>query len=510
MTPPKNSPFPPSSRVAAYLRDSGGDAQDLSVPQQERAVWEWCEDRQLTLSHVFKDAGTPGSSTVGREGFLAMMDYFRSRRAPEKGLVIWSYARFSRSIDDAQYYLADLRRRGVSIHSMTDQIPEGTVGKLIEAVYVWKNQDFLETLSREVKRGQHDLMKNRGALGGTPPRGFMRVPIELGKRRDGSPHIVHRWVPDPALVDTIRQAFEMKAAGASVRQIHETTRLYRSIGCYDTFFSNRLYIGEMVFGDTVVPDYVEPIVDQLTWNAVQDRRSGARARVKTTRQHPRRVNSRWLLSGLAYCGLCDAPLNSSSVPSRTGNAHDYYACSREQRHAGCGAKKIPKDYLESLVIDKLKEYLADPSVVEAVRATMARNAVENSAELEDQARQVSQRLGGVRLRMTNILKAIEQAPASEALTGRLLALEGEERDLQRQLRSLEIRKKSAHEVDDDHLMERILALVTDVNGIGMEDVRPILGGFIAKVTACRTEKLVTGQVEFWETPRVELVNDEFL
>lgn len=508
--PKDNFPFPPGARVAAYLRDSGGDDQDLSVAQQERAVWEWCEDRQLILKHVFKDIGAPGSSVIGREGFHQMMDYFRGRNVPEKGLVIWSFARFSRSIDDAQFYLADLRRRGCQIHSMTDTIPEGTVGKLIEAVYIWKNQDFLETLSKEVKRGQHDLMKDRGALGGTPPRGFIREPLELGKRRDGSPHIVHRWVPDPAMLDTIRLAFEMKAAGATIRQIHETTHLYKSISCYDTFFSNRLYIGEMVFGETVILDYVEPIIDALTWNAVQERKRASTKRVNSRMQHPRRVNSRWLLSGLAYCGLCDAPLNSSSVPSRTGQAHDYYACSREQRGAGCTAKKIPKLLLEKTVMDYLREHVSSPEVTAEIRAMMRREAQENAAGIEDQIRQVNHRLGSARHRITNILNAIEQAQGSEALLSRLAALESEERDLVRQAKSLEIRRQSARETNEGDLLRRINRLLDDVNEMPVEDIKPLIGGFISKVTVARVEKTIQGTVLFYEVPKFELVNDEFL
>ncbi|NMB58622.1 MAG: hypothetical protein GYA12_05590 [Chloroflexi bacterium] len=59
-------------------------------------------------------------------------------------------------------------------------------------------------------------------------------------------------------------------------------------------------------------------------------------------------------------------------------------------------------------------------------------------------------------------------------------------------------------------MERILALVGDVDQIPVDDIRPILGGFIGKVTACREDKVVKGQIQFWEAPRVELVNNEFL
>ena len=511
MTPTK-SPFPPSSRVAAYLRDSGGDTQELSVPQQERAVWEWCEDHKLVLTRVFKDAGIPGSSVVGRDGFQSMLDHFRAGSVPEKGLVIWSYARFSRSIDDAQYYLADLRRRKVIIHSMTDQIPEGTVGKLIEAAVIWKNQDFLENLSREVKRGQHDLVKLSGALGGKVPRGFTRERVDLGKRRDGSPHIVHRWVPDPAFTGLIRTAFEMKAAGATVRQIHAATHLYSSVDSYDNFFRNRIYIGELKFADLLIEDYVEPIVDADTWRAVQDRIDISRhkfAQRNDPLRHPRRVNSRWLLSGLAYCGLCDAALVSvSSIHS--GKTFDYYKCSNVQHNNGCTAKIIHKSVLEKSVIDYLKNYITTPDVVDAINMTMRRSREENLAGIDEQILQINQRLGNVRLRITNITNAIEQASGSESLVNRLVSLEGEERDLERQVKSLRVRKSSIDLAYIDGLFPRMNQLLEEVDKMPPEMVKPLLGGFISKVSVVREDRTIKGKIDFYEIPKVNLLNDEFL
>ena len=61
-------PFPAGSHVNAYLRDSGGDEQDLSVPQQEAVIREFCEQNSLVLVHLFKDEARQGGSTVGREG----------------------------------------------------------------------------------------------------------------------------------------------------------------------------------------------------------------------------------------------------------------------------------------------------------------------------------------------------------------------------------------------------------------------------------------------------------
>ena len=186
-----------------------------------------------------------------------MMHHFRDG-APEAGLVIWSYSRFARDFDDAQFYRADIRRRGYLFHSLNDEVPDGPMGRLFEAVIDWKNEQFLEDLSRDVKRGLSDLVRTHGALPGTPPRGFKREPVQIGARRDGRPHIVHRWVPDPELVPMVQQAFALRAAGASLNEIHQTTALYNSLNSYTTFFSNRLYIGILEFGDLTIENYCEP------------------------------------------------------------------------------------------------------------------------------------------------------------------------------------------------------------------------------------------------------------
>jgi DNA invertase Pin-like site-specific DNA recombinase len=122
-------PFSPGQSVVFYARDSGGDAQELSVPQQLAAFHAYCAASGLVPGPIFQDIARPGSSTIGRDGFHAMMDHFR-RSAPEAGLVIWSYSRFARDFDDAAFHRADLRRRGYILHSLTDNIPDGHLGRL--------------------------------------------------------------------------------------------------------------------------------------------------------------------------------------------------------------------------------------------------------------------------------------------------------------------------------------------------------------------------------------------
>lgn len=203
--PKDNIPFSPGARVSGYFRDSGGDEQDLSVSRQLAEFRRWLEEHGLVEGAIFTDAARPGSSVVGREAFQRMLRHFRSG-APEAGLVIWRSNRFGRNVEDSQFYKADLRRQGYLVYSLTDKIPPDRYGKLIEFVLDWKDEEFLQALGEDVKSGLRHIVETYGAVPGTPPHGFLREPVKVGLRRDGRPHLLHRWVPDQTLAPLVRRA----------------------------------------------------------------------------------------------------------------------------------------------------------------------------------------------------------------------------------------------------------------------------------------------------------------
>jgi DNA invertase Pin-like site-specific DNA recombinase len=123
-------PLPPGSDVYAYLRDSGGDDQDLA--SQRDYVIGYCKRHRLNLFRVFEDSALKGSSTVGRDEFEEMIDLARSSDKPlVAGILYWDIKRFARNKDDSQFFKADLRRRGYRLISLSDNIPEGDAGGLI-------------------------------------------------------------------------------------------------------------------------------------------------------------------------------------------------------------------------------------------------------------------------------------------------------------------------------------------------------------------------------------------
>lgn len=496
----KVCPFASGSLVAAYFRDSGGESQDLSIPQQEAAWLTWCVQNGLTPGAVFRDAARPGSTVAGRQAFHDMMFHFRSD-ATEAGLVIWSYSRFARDFDDAQFYRADIRRRGYLFYSLNDDIPEGAMGRLFEAVIDWKNEQFLEDLSRDVRRGLADLVRTHGAVPGTPPRGFKREPIEIGARRDGRPHIGHRWAPDPDFVPLVQLAFSMRAAGASMSEIHTTTRLYGSLNSYTTFFSNKLYIGILEFGDLVIEGYCEPLIDRDTWEAVQRRVQAHAAHHNLTdpgsRSHPRRAGSRYLLSGLAFCARCGSPLYGLTSQQRLRANYDRYACTRAHRRRDCDLPPIPRKVLEDAVLDTLRSYVLQPEVQLANRQIIQAQQAERHKHIDAQKADLNKRLISVRRKLSNTTAAIAEAGHSPALLETLARLEAEAGELRAQLTDLD-RRLAAPVPDYDP--DSLSALRASLEDPDPETLKTLLSGLVSRVTVDRDGQMVRGELIYYSPP----------
>jgi len=140
-----------------------------------------------------------------------------AREAPPlvEAIVLWSFSRFARNLLDAQFYKADLRRRGFQIISMTDDLPGGDLDAIVEALYDWKHEQYLKDLSLNVKRTLHELARQGYSVGGFPPRGYKVQKVRIGTKRNGKPHHVSQWIPDPEWAPKVELAFRLRSEGAS-------------------------------------------------------------------------------------------------------------------------------------------------------------------------------------------------------------------------------------------------------------------------------------------------------
>ena len=495
-------PFSVGDSVFGYGRDSGGDQQDLSISQQEQALRTWCAEHGLILSHFFADEARKGSSIVGRDQLQEMMHRFR-HGCPERGVIVWKYNRFARSVDNAQYFRAEIRTHGYLFHSITDHVPEGPMGRLFEAAIDFKDEQYLIDLSLDIRRGLHDLVRLYGCVPGKPPRGFKREPVQIGTRRDGTPHVAHRWQPDPELAPRIRQAFEMRAIRRPLAEIQRETRLFSAINSWRTFFANSIYVGVLEYGNQRIDDYCEPMVPLEVWQRVQQVQNGYSRRSNTTAigpDHARRASSRFLLSGLVFCELCGSPLFGLTAVQRNGKPLDSYACGRHYRNRDCTARRIPKETLEEAVICTLRDYILRPDVfAEAMRLSNAQRT-QLDAEHAVQRKDLAMELGEVRRQLTNVADGIAQNGPSATLNERLASLEAQRLELEFKLAAVAEHAQPARALSEAEfrvLAEHAIAAFPSADD---EIRRTVLRGFIDRVDVARDDAAIRGTIFYFYPP----------
>jgi len=497
---PPPSSIPPASIVDCYIRDSGGDRQDQSTGQQLTEIQNFCAAHHLQLRHAFTDEARSGGSTVSRDDFNRMIDLYRLPDQRPHALILWNYARFARDFDNAVYYKSLIRTYKIVIHSLNDQVPEGDYGRIVEFFIDMSNEEKRRQTSADAKRGLRELVQKYGCIPGTPPMGFKRKKVKIGNRRDGSPHVAHRWDPDPKIVPRIKQAFEMRSAGSTLKAIHRSTRLYSSINSYKTFFTNRIYIGILEFGDLVIADYCKPIIDTATWDKVQ-KIIAQYARARTTERHPKRANSPYLLSGLLYCHQCGSPMNGNTVSRHTIHGRDEaYRCSRSRRTDQCTAGRIARHALETAVLASLKDFVLVPENLLAIHNLALEAQAEFETKRTERTASLTAERGRVASQIANITRAIADRGPLPPLLDKLTELTSLLAQINADLKTTVIPVMLTAPLTPEQLDSVSQAYLKLITTGTPEQIKTLLHGFIHKVTAERLGVEIHGTITYYYPP----------
>ena len=483
--------LPAGARVCGYARDSGGRDQNLSVTQQKESIGKWCAEQGLVLSRIFEDIARSGTSTTGRDAFLEMVDYLSGTTVPERGLIIWEYARVARDFDDFMYFISDLRRRNYIVYSIADQVPEGLDGRLLESITAWKNARYSEDLRKNTRRGLHYVARTYRAWYGRPPIGYKKIAETIGKRRDGGAHTINHLVPDPASAPLVRRAFELRAQGATLAEIHNETHIFNWVVAYGRMLTNSIYLGYNQLGDEVIDSFCEPLIDTTTWQMADNVRK--QRLTKYGYNHPRALRSRFWLTGLLHCAICDGPMFGSSRQQKHYKRYDYYKCAHYQNGKfNCDARNIPKDKIEGRVLDALRSLVLDKSILAKVtEEAQARLSVrDNAKKLSISA--FGERLSNNEKQINRILAAIKEAGHSHTMLDELARLEKQQAELQQQLAQAEVQtSKPLFTVSLEDIIGKI-QLSLDI--VDDKKRAVIVRGFVTKVVAMSDKGVVAGKV----------------
>lgn len=498
-------PLKPGSHVWLYLRDSGGETQDLS--SQRDYGLAYCQHHKLIIDRAFEDGAISGESIVKRDDFGLMIELAHTSKKPlVDGIIYWDTKRFARNQLDSQFYKSDLRRRGYKLISLSDNIPDGEMGILYEAFIEWKAQKDREDISKDSKRGLAYIVGMKDANGnylsilpGRRPTFFAGVKYDTGlKRNDGRPRIVQRIVPDPELWAKGQAAWAMRAERASYDEIERELNMFPNAvsppHIWMAIFRNEIYIGRLHYGGRTYEDFVPHLVTPETWNKVQSYSFSKPKKGQSFpagKTHPKSGRGIYLLSGLCKCFYCQATVwGSRNTRPERGTFWRFYICSKKQaRPDSCESTQVSASRLETAVIEIVNSQILTADFVD--RLTDAVNAaLSDTGRIAERLEQEQVRLRKLDLAISNLVDMIEVRPVPDLLD-RLEARKREKEELAHKVRQLETQVKRTQITVDRRL---VLGYFTDMknkfNGDEIKARQLVLRQAVSKIEVSREKARV--------------------
>ena len=355
--------------AAAYIRVSTDDQLEYSPDSQLKVIRQYAKNNGYLLPDdlVFvEDEGRSGRSSKNRPEFLRVISAAKKQPAAFEAILIWKYSRFARNQEESIVYKNMLHRSGVEVVSVSEPLPEGPYGKLIERIIEWMDEFYSINLSGEVRRGMTERAA-RGKPNTCAPFGYAM--------RDGIYH------PDPDTAPVVQMIFRDFAGGMAKTQIVQKLNSlgHRSLRgnpfelrTVDYILRNPVYIGFVRWtpdgragrdmsreSSIVVKGEHEPIISPELWKEV------AAQLAKTSQLYPRAArqvkSGEYMLHGLVRCGQCGAVMTLSNGGGLRG-----MQCQRYSKGT-CTSHYVRLSRINQAVLDQIKADIAGQSMRIRVR-----------------------------------------------------------------------------------------------------------------------------------------------
>ena len=196
------------NRAALFARYSSKLQDELSLDAQLAEMEKFCERENLLVTHRFLLPETRSALVERTEEFQSMI---RAARAGQfDTLIVHKLDRFTRDRDTAVTYKALLRRHGVQVRSVTENLGDSIYDRLIEGILEAFNEFYSLNLGQETKKGQRAATRAGRFTGGTFPYGYRK-----GVDDEGHPC----WEIFEEEAKIIRECFLMYEKGERVKEI---------------------------------------------------------------------------------------------------------------------------------------------------------------------------------------------------------------------------------------------------------------------------------------------------
>lgn len=416
-----------------------GDPEGYSLPAQLEANRRKAASLNALVVEEFVERGESAKSADTRPELQKMLAYIKEH--PVDYVIVHKVDRLARNrLDDAQIHLL-IKQAGAELVSTTENIDETPSGTLLHGIMSSIAEFYSRNLAHEVVKG----MEQKAKIGGTPgkaPLGYLNVRVTNNDGRE-----VRTVVVDPERAPLITWAFKAYATGDwTLKQLADelerqglTTRpTPRSPGRPIKFnslhkiLSTPYYKGEVTYRGVRYPGRHDPLIDEATWERVQDVLT-SHATGEKQREHPHYLKSS------VFCGNCGSRLIITMSKNRYGAVYPYFIClGRHQKTTDCTQRAM----LISIIEERIEEHYQSQQLDTAHRDQIEAILRDELSSLRRSAEAQNRQLTIQRERLTNERIRLLQAHYAGAVP--LELLKNEQERITRQLTDIETRLTAAN------------------------------------------------------------------
>jgi DNA invertase Pin-like site-specific DNA recombinase len=465
-------------KAAIYTRvSSDSQDMDLSISAQLRALRDYALKHDCTIAKEYVDEAESGRNDR-RAAFREMITLAKTKHPPFDVILVWKLNRFARNRADSIVYKKLLRDRGIKLISINEPLEDSPSGHLLEGVIETIDEFYSENLGEDIKRGMRENAERGFFNGSRPPYGFHKVDVIDGDKTR------HRLEPDPedsASRHILNIIFAMNSKGMGCKEIAKFlnkegyhTGDGRKWGqtTVHKILNNEAYCGTLVWGGRpghpalhsgVPPVRVEnawpAIIDRETFNIIRQKMAANAPRIV----HPRIVSSFYLLSGLLYCSCGHAMVGRSAK----SHQYHYYVCNRgyKQGKESCNARDLPKDRIEKIVIEQIKQKVLTQECLEELVKLVNEELDSSHGSLKDKLDAIDAELNDVKARLSKLYDVLETGKLNlDDLSPRIKELKAKQDTL----------SKTRVQVEADMVVEGVQHIEVEAVKTYAQDLRSLL------------------------------------
>ena len=409
-----------------YARYSSDRQREESIEGQIRECTDYAMRNDITLIGSYIDRAL-SARTADRPDFQRMIA--DSAKGLFDVVLVYKLDRFSRDCYDSAHYKHVLKKNGVRVISIKENISDGPEGIILESMLEGYAEYYSAELAQKIRRGQYENATKCMNNGGNTPLGY-QVDKETGV-----------LVINPSMAPVVQEIFTRYANGDTISNIQKDMeergiRSRRgnaySVGVLSNLLKNRKYIGEYKYGDVITPDGIPAIIDKELFERVQNR-------MKANRKAPARTKAEeeYLLTTKLYCGSCGRLMAGESGKGAKGIVYHYYKCSGAKRRLGCKKKAIKKHWIEDVVVRLTVEKVLNDTAIDRIA-----DAILVMQEQGDTMTPVlKQQLQQCEAEIRNVMKAIRQGIITETTKECLEDLEQQKDSLTASILQLQLERR---------------------------------------------------------------------